>query len=1328
MARPRPKRERDPPALPFSSESSVVMHDKRQCQAHRSRGPVEVGGQGQQSSPSPLRPSECGGRWESEPPLGLQEVTGQVQDLDLTGPTMVWSEGWPSWVLAIQGAGAKDITFWIECGRPSMSLALQRLGLSQGRCWTWTAAIPKAQHASRLLIQGTHQFVVDKMQVALECGIPSARILAVEDISLEGLVDDPTYTHAHIVSHRQVGGVTDGRWAVFAPTLERPDLINMRLNLRRNLGDVLCSTVRGRASSPPHVLKQHHARQSREFKLPSDLIPVHRLEVDVVAPSVFSQTKFVSRSLTSGELWDAYDLSVSTQANLPIQSARDRPVDPSFLFAAPLKVLHHVLQAWLPTSSTAQVSTTPIPEGSLSFGPGDLPLHPDFLKVSHPLGEDSQPDILAVKHDDAQADANLWNIRAMGAFRPAAGSVTPMICGRQLCEDSVTLLEGLRQLAFRRFQLNLRRSFQRYLDATYGKGVLDPDSDFRRWQKNHRSSAFRLAGKKRKRMNPSSMVPASHQRWQELQKDLDVGLDAIRRGVGSSWWEWTLGSTLFFWRWPPEYRKQVRDGVSVFIFNERKLPKYRKRQQWPSDEEQAKKVEAKITKVRDNRGYLEPGFVESLTGFFAVPKGSDDIRMVYDATKCGLNAALWAPNFALPTVDSVVNNSDSFTWYGDIDLGEMFLNYPLDPRIRPYAGVETYRPSRMEKRENLKRIFHRWNRCAMGMMCSPYNATQSFSVSAEVITGDTKDTSSPLGWDRVVLNMPGTQGYNPCMPWCYRWNSSRGELPGFFATYVDDIRTGGQSEDQCYEVSRRVASRANYLGQQDAPRKRRKPSKHPGAWCGAIVVNRGEEGLYVTCSQEKWNKGRAHVESLLGELEGGAEDLDRKDLERKRGFLIHLARTFTYMNPYLKGFHLTMESFRPGRDEMGWKLSKRGWADVLSGEMGHEIKKEELHQAIKDHKDAHTPRDPPKRVKAVPRMLGDLRALWLLFQLKHPPLRLVRGRCISEALYGFGDASGKGFGASWEEGEKIFYRLGVWGRDGDGTSSNYRELANLVHTLEKMGGQGHLKGREIFLFTDNSTAEKAFYNGTSSSQILFSLVLEARLIEAKYGCIIRLIHVSGKRMIAQGTDGLSRGNFNEGVMQGKSMLSFVPLAQSAVSRSPNLKNWTESWLSVLGRPVEWLTPEDWFVRAHGIKGEQRNVDGMWMPRYQKGVFVWTPPPCVASFAVEQLRSARHKRTDSLHVFMCPETMRTTWEKDLRKVADLIIDIPPKEQFWNSDMYEKLTLALILPFRHRYPWQYRGTTRMVELARNLRSVWQGNGGSSGLILREFLCTERIMETM
>ena len=75
----------------------------------------------------------------------------------------------------------------------------------------------------------------------------------------------------------------------------------------------------------------------------------------------------------------------------------------------------------------------------------------------------------------------------------------------------------------------------------------------------------------------------------------------------------------------------------------------------------------KINKVRE-RGYILPGEAKCLTGFFAVPKGVGDIHIVYDATVCVLNKALWAPNFFLPTIDSILQNADSGTWFGDIQI------------------------------------------------------------------------------------------------------------------------------------------------------------------------------------------------------------------------------------------------------------------------------------------------------------------------------------------------------------------------------------------------------------------------------------------------------------------------------------------------------------------------------------------------------------------------------------------------------------------------------------------------------------------------------------
>ena len=137
------------------------------------------------------------------------------------------------------------------------------------------------------------------------------------------------------------------------------------------------------------------------------------------------------------------------------------------------------------------------------------------------------------------------------------------------------------------------------------------------------------------------------------------------------------------------------------------------------------------------------------------------------------------------------------------------------------------------------------------------------------------------------------------------------------------------------------------------------------------------------------------------------------------------------------------------------------------------------------------------------------------------------------------------------------YRFGRWGSDGVGTSSNFQVLSNLVDSLEEMNERSELLGVEVFLVTDNATAEAAFSRGSSSSMLLYGLVKRMKLLEMCCRARMHVIHVAGTRMMAQGTDGLSRGCLLEGVMQGTSILSFIPLHQTALERSPNLLMWLQ---------------------------------------------------------------------------------------------------------------------------------------------------------------------------
>mmetsp|Transcript_20351 Transcript_20351/g.28604 ORF Transcript_20351/g.28604 Transcript_20351/m.28604 type:complete len:186 (+) Transcript_20351:5541-6098(+) len=154
---------------------------------------------------------------------------------------------------------------------------------------------------------------------------------------------------------------------------------------------------------------------------------------------------------------------------------------------------------------------------------------------------------------------------------------------------------------------------------------------------------------------------------------------------------------------------------------------------------------------------------------------------------------------------------------------------------------------------------------------------------------------------------------------------------------------------------------------------------------------------------------------------------------------------------------------------------------------------------------------PPEGVIVVPQLKQDLKTLSKLLSASSPPWRFVRGKSIWSVCYGFGDASKNGFGASIDIGRKgVWYRFGTWGTKEEAESSNFRELNNLVETLEELSQKdsNELHGVELFLFMDNTAAEGAFYWGTSPSRKLFGLVVRLRLLEMNQCCIIHVIHVA----------------------------------------------------------------------------------------------------------------------------------------------------------------------------------------------------------------------------
>ena len=1125
---------------------------------------------------------------------------------------LFYTEHWPSLCLNLFGL-ADDANVWIY----SLSDVPPSLMDSFPSQVKWVsrveaATLSRSSHCDWIVIQGSKAFLESVLMQELSSRrgtISVIGLLPSQRIPVTSVLKK-SFQKWYRLRHSDIGGVSSSQWLM---GLNYPSQNHQRLlpgkewvkmlstyGLRRSFVDVLKCTVEGIPVPTP------------DKPLPTVIHLKSLLHDQFTVASFKSYSGWVKRKLRLVEIAGVFDLS-----ELVIKKLEEDKGDLRAWFnesQPPLKISHaakvllySIVRREQQHEREEEVPSENNPPGEVELSVVSRSLHASgMLQQMNPIEQIDPEDVAAAylqaygdkaaKNDDARIPIELWDGHLCRNYFPSL-SYSYVIHGKAL--------ETLRRFMWRNMLITSTRSFTRYLVSQYGASWLGFYLSHRRMYRQHTS-------RKRKRDKGVVGDVVVRRKFENLRKDLKVGFEGLTRLAKSSWWEWSEGSTLLFWRWPIEIREAARDGLPLFI--RKKLPRWIKKQRLPTEPHLAERMVSKFRKVLA-KGYIGEGAVVSMINCFAVPKGDDDIRLVYDGTKCGLNECLWAPNFFLPSVDSMLLNMNTLTWSADLDLTDMFLNYPLHKDLIPYSGVDYTLVLKSETT-----VWLRWLRMFMGLTSSPYVTGKMFGWTIDIIVGDRWDPKNPFRWDTAQVNLPGMPTYDPSQPRLVR--SSEGNIAATLEAYVDDLRVLGYSELNCHAATSRAAKILQYLGQQNATRKYRPPHVKPGPWCGSFAAVK-MDSVWVYTSQEKWEKARTFIRELDSLLSGSnTQGIDYKFLERGRGFMIYFCRTYTSFVPYLKGMHLTMDSWRKGRDIEGWKDRGAIWTEDDEERLEEDTWKERMDLPgieplapllLKDIQQKPYQKgdlEHPDILYPAPRLKGDIGAFLSLLSQEKAPWRFVRGNKVGIVQYGFGDAAQSGFGTTiGQQSGKIWYRLGVWGTDEAAESSNYRELANLVQSLEMYDAAPGLSGTELFLFTDNATAEAAFYKGTSSSKKLFNLVLRLRQLEVSAGCSIHFIHVAGTRMIAQGTDGLSRGDLNEGVMRGDGILSFVPLHLSALERQPKLEGWIRSFVlpARLREEVIFLNHEGWFERAHDIVGGAKNGDGVWIPEYRSATYVWTPP-------------------------------------------------------------------------------------------------------------------------
>ena len=146
-----------------------------------------------------------------------------------------------------------------------------------------------------------------------------------------------------------------------------------------------------------------------------------------------------------------------------------------------------------------------------------------------------------------------------------------------------------------------------------------------------------------------------------------------------------------------------------------------------------------------------------------------------------------------------------------------------------------------------------------------------------------------------------------------------------------------------------------------------------------------------------------------------------------------------------------------------------------------------------------------------------------------------------------------------------------------------------------------------------------------------------------------------------------------------------------------------------------MTPEDWFDKT-----------------MDTGNFLWMVPPGAGEAAVEQLCAHTHGRPETQHIFVIPRLCTCHWRKQLLKVCDVVFNILPKFEFWNSDMHEPLLVGIyfpLLPPETRFrPWRLKHTKFVDEFRTSLHRMQATSKQMDWDQMRKFLLQARSIPSL
>jgi hypothetical protein len=227
---------------------------------------------------------------------------------------------------------------------------------------------------------------------------------------------------------------------------------------------------------------------------------------------------------------------------------------------------------------------------------------------------------------------------------------------------------------------------------------------------------------------------------------------------------------------------------------------------------------------------------------------------------------------------------------------------------------------------------------------------------------------------------------------------------------------------------------------------------------------------------------------------------------------------------------------------------------------------------------------------------------------------------------------------------------GQWAPTVFAFSSNWKEITTLVLTLDHLSttDPDAVKGTTLFYFTDNSATYWICQKGSSKHPHLHEQVLKIRALETKMRCQLWVVHVPGKVMITEGTDGLSRGIWitslhkqipREVLLPG----IFAPLPFDPILVNSYVQEEIPAYHAANGGHHK--APSRW----HG-----RRWDEPWKAEQCfNRLTVWLPPPEIARDVISFILNCHVEQPEHTSgLFFIPRVLPAAWRGLSRRLIEL----------------------------------------------------------------------------